>query len=113
MNGQQRDYLFLAGEFLYSLLLRETRQRPLLSSAIWQGLPPSAADDLALYRKVMYGMLAFIAVLLLTMSMAVLIIGTLAAFFARRVAERLYANLSPYIPAEGTKTVLDYLRNQK
>lgn len=110
MADHKLDYLFVAGEFLYSLLLPETRRRALVSAAQLPDLPIDVKPDLALYRNIMYGVLAVVVIFFITVSLAVLMVGVIAGFFARRVAERLYARLSLQIPA-GSKSVNDYLRS--
>jgi len=110
MADQKRDILFFAGEFLYSLLLPETRRRALLSAAALPDLPMDVKPDLVLYRNIMYGVLAAVVIFLMTVSLAVLMVAIMAGFFARRVAERLYARLSLQVP-QGSKSVNDYLRD--
>ncbi len=110
MENQKRDPLFFAGEFLYSLMLPDTRRRALVSTAQLPDLPIDVKPDLALYRNIMYGMLAAMVIFFITLSLAVLLLCLIAGFFARRVAERLYARLSLQLPP-GSKSVNDYLRS--
>lgn len=110
MAEQKLDYLFFGGEFLYSLMLPETRRRAMVSTAQLPDLPIDVKPDLALYRNIMYGVLAAVVIFFITVSLAFLMIAIIAGFFARRVAERLYARLSLQIP-QGSKSVNDCLRN--